>query len=216
MKTPQWKMNLIKGYQEFRADNYKRQKDLYSELGTSGQSPDIMIIACSDSRADPSDIFNTYPGEIFVMRNVANIVPPFQEDTSYHGSSSAIEFAVKHLKVKAIVVMGHADCGGVKAYMSGATADDEGFSFIGDWIEILDGAKNRLGVENRCDIDNHIEMELAGVLQSVENLLSFPFVKEAVEAGELSLLGSYFSIEQGKLLFANEDGSFGEVPARAG
>lgn len=208
MTMPIWKKKLVEGYQSFRAGNFQGQKELYSNLGEKGQNPDVMIIACSDSRADPSDIFDAYPGEVFVMRNVANIVPPFEENPSYHGGSAAIEFAVKHLKVKAIIVMGHEDCGGVKAYLGGF-AKKEPTSFIGKWISILDSVK--IPVEhNECEQHN---MELTGVLHSVDNLMSFPFVRSAVEKGDLELMGAYFSIIQGKLLFANGNGDFEEVPA---
>ena len=209
MKLPTWKTDLITGYQTFRSGLYETQKKLYSELGSKGQKPAVMVIACSDSRADPSDIFDTYPGEIFVLRNVANIVQPFQDDPVAFGSGSAIEFAVNHLKVKAIVVMGHADCGGIKAYRAGMHKSDPD-SFIARWINVLEKAEPKKKPGDCAQTD----MELAGVLQSIDNLLSYPFVKSAVKAGDLELMGAYFSIEQGKLLFANENGDFQEVPAK--
>jgi carbonic anhydrase len=209
MTIPVWKKNLVEGYQSFRAGSFVGQKELYSKLGQKGQNPEVMIIACSDSRADPSDIFDTYPGEIFTMRNVANIVPPFEDNHSYHGSSAAIEFAVKHLKVKAIIVMGHEDCGGIKAHLSGFSKK-EPESFIGKWISILDNVKTRVE-HDECEQHN---MELTGVMNSIENLMSFPFVRSAVEEGDLELMGAYFSIIQGKLLFADKNGNFEEVPAQ--
>ena len=118
MSTPKWKRKLISGYQEFRAKPYKKHRKLYEQVGTHGQNPDVMVIACSDSRVNPSAIFNAYPGEIFVLRNVANIVPPYDPSTGFHGTSAAIEFAVKALKVDAIMVMGHENCGGVSAYLA--------------------------------------------------------------------------------------------------
>ncbi|NNC36494.1 MAG: carbonic anhydrase [Hyphomonadaceae bacterium] len=206
MSEPKWKRELIHGYQTFRNGLYKTQKKIYSELGSKGQQPNVMIIACSDSRADPSDIFDTYPGEIFVLRNVANIVPPYEADDSYHGSSAAIEFAVNHLKVKAIVVMGHADCGGIKAHLGGY-AQQEPSSFIGKWVDILATANT-----DKCHGGTaQFDMELNGVLNSIENLKTFPFIKTALDAGDLDLMGAYFSIEHGKLLFADEDGEFAEV-----
>lgn len=211
MALPKWKQNLIQGYQSFRSGNYQKQKDLYSDLGSHGQNPEIMIISCCDSRADPSDIFHTYPGEIFVLRNVANIVPPFETNASYHGTSSAIEFAVKALKVKAIVVMGHGDCGGIKAYLDGYDQQEQS-TFIGRWIKLLDLAKARLEQSGQKEITEPSDMVFAGVLQSLDNLASFPFVKQAIEEGQLSLMGAYFSIIEGKLLFADNDGSFSEVP----
>ena len=227
MKTPQnsfpkWKQNLIMGYQNFRAKPYKRHKDLYEEVGKYGQEPDVMVIACSDSRVNPSAIFNAHPGEIFVLRNVANIVPPYDPSAGYHGTSSAIEFAVKALKVDAIVVMGHESCGGVKAYLESAgkstSVEDEKqdceHSFLDGWIQILDAAHEQLLETDADNADSQRQMEYAGVRQSLVNLMGFPFVEKAVNAGELSLLGAYFSIIEGRLLFADKDGVFEEVPTQ--
>ena len=206
MSKTAWKDGLIKGYQTFRDGTYETQKKLYAELGSKGQKPSVMVVACSDSRADPSDIFDTYPGEIFVLRNVANIVQPFQDDAVAFGSGAAIEFAVNHLKIEAIVVMGHADCGGIKAFRGGMHKSDPD-SFIARWIEVLEKAEPK---KKAGDCDQH-NMELAGVLQSLENLMTYPFVKAAVDAGDLTLQGAYFSIEEGKLLMANVDGDFEEA-----
>ena len=218
MTEANWKQNLITGYQNFRAKPYKRQKDLYEEVGKYGQQPDVMVIACSDSRVNPSAIFNAHPGEIFVLRNVANIVPPYDPSAGYHGTSSAIEFAVKSLKVDAIVVMGHESCGGVSAYLAGVGAEDKNqdceHSFLDGWIQILDTAHERLLETDADNADSQRQMEYAGVRQSLVNLMGFPFVEKAVTAGELSLLGAYFSIIEGRLLFADDDGVFQEVPTR--
>lgn len=218
MNLPKWKQNLITGYQNFRAKPYKRHKDLYEEVGKYGQDPDVMVIACSDSRVNPSAIFNAHPGEIFVLRNVANIVPPYDPSAGYHGTSSAIEFAVKALKVDAIVVMGHESCGGVTAYLAGVGAEDKSqnceHSFLDSWIQILDEAHERLLETDAENADSQRQMEYAGVRQSLVNLMGFPFVEKAVNAGELSLLGAYFSIIEGRLLFADKDGVFEEVPTQ--
>jgi carbonic anhydrase len=211
--VPIWKQELLSGYREFRTEIYPRQKKLYQELGKKGQNPNILVISCSDSRANPSDIFNAYPGEIFVVRNIANIVPPPDTKVGYHGSSAAIEYAVRVLKVKAIVIMGHENCGGIQAYVEQRDTNTAmGESYVADWIKILDAAKIP-----KCDAKNDSicleqEMEFAGIRLSLENLMKFSFVKSAVEAGELSLLGAYFSIIKGKLLFADEDGVFKNVP----
>ncbi len=216
MKIPKWKHNLITGYQNFRAKPYKRHKDLYEEVGKYGQHPDVMVIACSDSRVNPSAIFNAHPGEIFVLRNVANIVPPYDPSAGYHGTSSAIEFAVKALNVDAIVVMGHESCGGVTAYLNGVGAEDKKqeceHSFLDSWIQILDTAHEKLLETDAENAGCQRQMEYAGVRQSLVNLMGFPFVEKAVIAGNLSLLGTYFSIIEGRLLFANKDGIFEEVP----
>jgi len=218
MSQPKWKKNLIKGYQNFRSKPYKKQKDLYEETGKYGQNPDVMVIACSDSRVNPSTIFNAYPGEIFVLRNVANIVPPYDPSTGFHGTSAAIEFAVKALKVDAIMVMGHESCGGVSAYLASLGVeekrDNDEHSFLDSWIQILDKAHARLAESDAENANDQRHMEYAGVRQSLVNLMSFPFVEKAVGAGELSLLGAYFSIIEGRLLFANKDGIFEEVPTK--
>lgn len=221
MKMPKWKQNLITGYQNFRTKPYKRHKDLYEELGKYGQKPDVMVIACSDSRVNPSAIFNAHPGEIFVLRNVANIVPPYDLSAGFHGTSAAIEFAVKVLKVDAIMVMGHESCGGITAYLSNLTDEPDvkpkqecGHSFLDDWIQILDTAHMRLMETDADNADSQRQMEYAGVRQSLVNLMGFPFVEKAVSAGDLSLLGAYFSIIEGRLLFADKDGVFEEVPTQ--
>jgi len=217
MTELKWKQNLITGYQNFRAGAYAKQKDLYEELGTQGQSPDVLVIACVDSRVSPSTIFNAHPGEIFVLRNVANIVPPYDPTAGYHGTSAAIEFAVSIMKVDAIMVMGHESCGGVNAFL--ASLDKEmpanaEHSFLGDWVQILDAAHKRFMASDTQQDNQQQLMEFAGVRQSLLNLMSFPFVEQAVLSGQLSLQGAYFSIIEGRLLFADEDGVFTEVPAQ--
>jgi carbonic anhydrase len=213
MNLPNWKKELVEGYQSFRAGNYQAQKDLYNELGAKGQKPKVMIIACSDSRADPSDIFDTYPGEIFVVRNVANIVQPSGGKSKHYSTGAAIEYAVKHIGVEAIVVMGHEDCGGVKAYREGY-CEAHPDSFISGWINVLEQAESQLHEKTNPKLVDQTDLELAGVMASIQNLMSFPFVKDAVEADQLSLMGAYFSILQGKLMFADENGNFSEVPAK--
>ena len=220
MQEPKWKQALISGYQEFRAGAYAGQKEMYEQLGKHGQAPDVMVIACVDSRANPTAIFNSYPGELFVLRNVANIVPPYDPSAGYHGTSAAIEFAIIGLKVNAIVVMGHESCGGVAAYLASLEnkpkLDEEAteYSFINSWIQILDEAHSCLVKTDSDNAESQRHMEYAGIRQSLVNLMSFPFVNKAVTAGELSLLGAYFSIIEGRLLFANKDGIFEEVPTR--
>ena len=220
MTEPMWKKNLIKGYQNFRAGSFVQHKRLYEHIGVDGQNPDVLVIACSDSRVSPSAIFNAHPGEIFVLRNVANIVPPFDRSAGFHGTSAAIEFAVMALKVDAIMVMGHESCGGISAYLDNLEQTDgqrdgqnvEDNFFLGSWIKILDKAHQKLADANLDT--NQRQMEYAGIRQSLANLMSFPFVKDAVSSGRLSLLGAYFSIIEGRLLFADDDGNFSEVPAK--
>ena len=207
-----WKDRLIEGYREFRAGDFPVQKALYEELGTKGQKPKVMLIACSDSRADPSDIFNAYPGEMFVLRNVANIVPPVDPTEGYHGTSAAIEFAVNVLKVEALVVMGHEACGGIAGCLAGMGHDPDA-GYVGKWVSIINDVRDRVLARNLPEDQVTFEMELEGVRQSLTNLMSFPFVRDAVESGRLSLQGAYFSIIKAHLLMSNENGDFEVIDA---
>lgn len=201
------KTDLINGYQSFRAGHYVAQKALYENLGTKGQSPKVMLIACADSRVDPTDIFNAYPGEMFVARNVANIVPPLDETGGYHGTSSAIEYAVKVLKVEMIVILGHESCGGIKGCLDGLGEAQDG-GYVGQWVSLINGVRDRILARNLPEDQITFEMELEVVRQSMTNLMTFPFVKEAVENGTLKLQGAYFSIIQAKLMMSDEAGAF--------
>ena len=206
------KEKLIAGYKAFRAGDYKSQKKLYEELGTHGQSPKVMLIACSDSRVDPTDIFDAYPGEMFVTRNVANIVPPLDESEGYHGTSAMIEYAVKVLKVEMIVVMVHESCGGIRGCLDGMGHDPDA-GYVGKWVSIINSVRDRVLSRGLPEDEICFEMELEGVRQSQANLMTFPFVREAVEAGHLKLQGAYFSIIQARLMLSNDDGEFELVEA---
>ncbi len=188
---------LLAGYRRFRAGRYLEDARRYSELG-EGQDPDIMVIACCDSRADPSVIFDAAPGELFVVRNVANLVPPHGPDGGLHGVSAALEFAVTALKVRHIVIMGHGGCGGVAASLSAAQQRPVG-EFIAPWVELLDGPRNRLFSDEPDCEDYQTALELRGIGQSIENLKTFPFVRTAMEAGALELHGAWFAIARGEL-----------------
>ena len=211
---PAWTSQLIDGYQAFRAGDYAEQKALYETLGTKGQSPKVMIIACADSRVDPTDIFNAYPGQMFVARNVANIVPPHDAANGFHGTSAAIEYAVTVLKVETIVVMGHESCGGIQGCLDGAGDNPDG-GYISKWVSLINGVRDRVLAKGHPKDKITFEMELEVVRQSIQNLMTFPFVEKAVNAGELSLKGAYFSIINAHLMIADEDGTFHVVPDRA-
>jgi carbonic anhydrase len=199
---------LVEGYKSFRAGAYKEQVQLYRELG-EGQDPDIMIIGCADSRAEPAEIFNAAPGQLFIVRNVANLVPPFDTSGGLHGVSAALEFAVTALKVKHIVIMGHGGCGGVGACLSAAEDKPVG-RFIAPWVQLLDETRDRVLAGNPADPQTAVEH--AGVGASLENLMTFPFVKEAVEAGSLQLHGAWFAIALGELKWRdNETGAFENI-----
>lgn len=199
---------LLKGYRDFRDGPYQQQAELYETLG-KGQSPKIMIIACADSRAEPAEIFHAAPGQLFVVRNVANLVPPYEETEGLHGVSAALEFAVGALKVEHIVVMGHGGCGGVNASLS--AADDRPIGqFVGPWVQLLDSARDSV-LRSGSD-DPQTDLEHAGVGASIENLMSFPFVREAVDAGTLQLHGAWFAIALGELHWRdNKTGTFEKV-----
>jgi carbonic anhydrase len=190
--------DLFAGYRRFRDGAYAVQANLYRELG-EGQSPRIMLIACADSRTEPSDIFNAAPGELFVVRNVANLVPPYQPDGGLHGVSAALEFAVKALKVEHIVVFGHGDCGGVKAALNG-TGPELG-EFVRPWVSLLDGARERVAAS--ASVNPQYALELEGIETSLANLRTFPFVEAAIAQERLSLHGAWFAIRHGELHWRN-------------
>lgn len=207
------KKRLVRGYQSFRAGDFTAQKKLYEELGTEGQFPKIMLISCADSRVDPTDIFNAYPGEMFVARNVANIVPPMDKTSGFDGTSAAIEYAVTALNVEMIVVMGHESCGGVKGCLEGAGDAAEGY--VGKWVSLINGVRDRVVAKNYPAEHVSFQMELETVRESLSNLMTFPFVKEAVERGDLALQGAYFSITKARLMLSDEAGEFQDVPPSA-
>jgi carbonic anhydrase len=192
---------LIAGYRRFRESAWEPRRERWATL-REGQQPDIMVIACSDSRVDPAQIFDVDPGEIFVVRNVAALVPPFETAPGHHGVSAALEFAVQFLKVKEIVVMGHGMCGGCKAALTRqmhGTEPGEG-GFIADWIGLLDEVRapiaERLGTDSR---DAEKAMEHAGVRVSLANLRTFPCIRRKERDGELRLTGAFFAISEGNL-----------------
>lgn len=199
--------DLLDGYRRFRTGAHAQQRALYDELA-QGQSPATMIVSCADSRVDPATIFDASPGELFVVRNVANIVPPFEKGGGYHGVSSAIEFAVLGLKVSEIVVMGHDSCGGIAAALHGHDLLPPGASFITRWMEIVASARDRVAREAAADpgLDAQQALEFAAIEVSLGNLRGFPFVAEAERAGRLRLTGTHFSVASGTLEVLAADG----------
>lgn len=187
---------LIEGYRRFKAGRWPEERDHYEELAQKGQNPNFLVVACSDSRADPATIFNASPGELFVVRNIAGLVPPFEEDSGYHGTSAALAFAVMQLGVGNILVMGHAQCGGVAAAIDNKLV--AGVPFIGHWIDLLEPA-----LEHSAHLSDshqrHVAMERDCVRLSLKNLMTFPFVAERVKAGKLRLHGARFGIANGQL-----------------
>jgi carbonic anhydrase len=195
---------LIDGYKAFRSERWPSERQRYLDLARHGQKPQTLVITCSDSRSDPATIFNASPGSMFVIRNVAAIVPPYETDDSHHGTSAAIAFAVLNLEVRNILVMGHAQCGGVSAALDNSIAD--GVPFLRAWVDLLKPAVARLPKDAH---DRHTLLEQDAVRLSLEQLMSFPFVAERVKAGKLELNGARFGIADGKLeLLDRESGKF--------
>jgi carbonic anhydrase len=187
---------LIDGYRAFRGGRWPVERAHYETLAKRGQNPDYLVIACSDSRADPATIFDASPGELFVVRNVAGVVPPYETDHSYHGTSAALAFAVLQLGVHHILVLGHAQCGGIQAALDKKLV--EGVPFLEHWVDLLEPA-----LEHSAHIsdgrERHVAMERDCVRLSLENLMTFPFVAERVRAGTLALHGARFGIADGRL-----------------
>jgi len=191
---------LIKGFKHFRKRYYEEDPEFYKQLTYQGQSPKILVIACCDSRVHPAQVMNTDPGDIFVIRNVANVVPPCEDDGKSHGTSAALEYAVKHLGVKRIIVFGHSFCGGIKSLMEGEHHEQD-YGFIDPWMSVVEPAREKIlktlfneSFENQC---RACEREVISI--SLQNLMTFPWVKDRVEKGDLSLHGWYFDIEEGNL-----------------
>jgi carbonic anhydrase len=188
---------LIKGYQKFRDTVFESDRALYEELASSGQKPHTLMIACSDSRVLPQQILSAGPGDLFVVRNVAAMVPPYERDSGYHGTSAAIEFAVTVLEVDNIVVMGHAGCGGVASVIDHSMPTD---SFVHNWMRPLrEWLRAHEDFDEQDDAESQRMLERAAVHLSLQNLKSFPFVRERMEAGTLSVIGFIFDIHNGDL-----------------
>jgi carbonic anhydrase len=199
---------FIAGYRRFRAGTWRNERARFEALSRYGQKPRALVIGCSDSRTDPQMVFNAAPGELFVIRNVANLVPPYGPDDRPHGISAAIEFAVRALKVPQIIVMGHAMCGGIQALLNGPPTEVS--DFVGQWVRIAEPARARAMVapaERRQEVCEHAAVHL-----SLENLMTFPWIAAAVTAGNLKLEGCFFDIRSGILQRLAADGRFHPVP----
>jgi carbonic anhydrase len=197
--------NLLDGYRRFRANRFESARERWQELA-EGQAPRAVVIACSDSRADPATIFDSNPGEIFVVRNVANLVPPFETGGGRHGVSAALEFAVTQLNVPEIVVMGHEGCGGITAALTGmfhgAVAGEGGF--VHKWMSQIERPAEAISAELGTGEEAQRTLEEVSIRQSLANLRTFPFVAEREKAGSLKLLGCHFSIRDGELWLLDE------------
>lgn len=199
---------LLEGYRRFRRDAWPDRRRLFETLADHGQQPRAMVITCADSRVDPSMIFDTSPGELFVVRNVASLVPPYAPDTAHHGTSAALEFGVRVLGVSDLLVMGHALCGGVRALLEGAPP--EASDFIAQWIAMAEPAKRRtLATADRSEWQLRCEQET--VKLTLDTLLTFPWIGERVAAGRLRLHGAHFDIRSGELSLLGPAGTFTRV-----
>lgn len=190
-------IKLLKGHQTFHDKYFTAAPELYKKLVSEGQSPKVLVISCSDSRVDPSLILGSEPGDLFVIRNVANIVPPYEnEKITCHGTSAAIEYAVQHLQVDDIIVLGHSQCGGIKTLIDDI---ENNHNFIDNWIYIVEAAKNKalsqdLDYESSCRC-----CEKEAIKISLQNLKTFPFIKELVDKRKINLHGWYFCLESGNI-----------------
>ena len=205
---------LVDGYQRFLTTKYPAQASLYRSLAETGQQPKTIIIACCDSRADPAVIFSAGPGEIFVTRNVANLVPPYEPHGDYHGTSAALEFAVEGLEVETILVMDHARCGGIRAFLDGLYEPADAPGFIDRWMSLLNPARTEAlrGAGNVSAERQQEALEHAAIRHSIENLMTFPCIKERIADGRLRLRGAYFDIADGTLLALDTDsGAFAPI-----
>lgn len=191
---------LLEGYRAFLSGRLPLEQSRYRELAESGQSPEIMVIGCSDSRVSPEVIFDARPGELFVVRNVANLVPPYTPDGAQRAVSAALEFAVQALRVKHIVVLGHARCGGIRAFAEPGEPLSPG-DFIGNWMKMIAPAAEKLGEpSNFASLAEYLTMlEQASIAFTLENLMSFPYIRIPVERGKLTLHGAYFDVATGLL-----------------
>jgi carbonic anhydrase len=196
MSFPQ---RLIDGYNAFADGRLQKEQDRYRELAEQGQQPEIMVIGCCDSRVSPEVIFDARPGELFVVRNVANLIPPYSPDGAYHGVSAALEFGVGALRVKHIVVLGHARCGGVSAYAEDAKPLSPG-DFIGRWMSLMAPAVEKIGPRGDADRTDYLtRLEQASIVNSRESLMTFPRLAKLIEKGKVATHGAYFGVASGDL-----------------
>ncbi len=189
---------LIDGYSAFAGGRLRTEQARYTELAETGQSPEVMVIGCCDSRVSPEVIFDASPGELFVVRNIANLVPPYSPDGGQHGVSAALEFGVGTLKVKHIVVLGHAHCGGIKAYTEDAEPRSPG-DFIGNWMKLMAPAAAKTPRGDLTPAQYLMRLEQANVVNSLDNLMTFPRLAKLIENGKIATHGAYFGVATGNL-----------------
>jgi carbonic anhydrase len=194
---------LIEGFRRFREHHFAEGGVQFQDLVQFGQTPKALVVACCDSRVDPALVLDCAPGDLFVIRNVANLVPPAENQGHYHGTSAALEFGVRNLGVQHIIVLGHAQCGGIHALLEGSVDKDE--SFIAEWMGIAEAAREQVEKEHAKASNEvrHRACEQHAILVSLSNLMTFSWIRERVEQDKLDLHGWYFDIERGELLGYN-------------
>ena len=206
---------LIDGYSAFLTERLPVEQSRFRELAETGQHPEIMVIGCCDSRVSPEVIFDAHPGELFVVRNVANIIPPYAPDERAHGVSAALEFGVGALRVKHIVVLGHAHCGGVKAFVEEAEPLSPG-DFIGHWMKLMAPAAAKTPRGSLSLADYVTKLEHANIANSLDNLMTFPRLAQLIDKGKIGVHGAYFGVATGELYVLDRDsGAFNRVAADA-
>jgi carbonic anhydrase len=213
MNFPQ---RLIDGYSAFRSERLPHEQTRFRELAEHGQSPEVMVIGCCDSRVSPEVIFDVGPGELFVARNIANLVPPYTPDSTQRAMSAALEFAVQALKVKHIVVLAHAQCGGIRAYAEEAEPLSPG-DFIGNWMSLIEPAAKAVGPRGDRSFTEYVTaLEQTAAVKTLDNLMTFPYVRRRVKAGELQLHAAYFGVATGDLwVYEPASGKFERVASVA-
>lgn len=195
---------LIEGYQRFRNGYFANNRDRLAAMATS-QNPGIAILSCCDSRVDPATVFDASPGELFVIRNVANLVPPYEEEGLYHGTSAALEFAVTGLAVSHIVVLGHADCGGIRALMDRAPGTARG-SFVDRWMAIADPVREAVCAHHPdSGAQRYTACEHQAITHSLKNLMTYPWIRSRVERKDLALHGWHYDLAEGTLSHLQSD-----------
>jgi carbonic anhydrase len=207
----QFPEHLTDRFHRFKFRHFDQNRDHYEELANFGQSPDVMIVSCCDSRCDPETIFSAMPGELFVVRNVANLIPPYETGGKFHGVSAALEFAVLNIRVKHIVIMGHSGCGGIKAALEQSSARQTESMFISRWMSMLDDCRLRVLSSHQTASRKTVldAMEKEAIKVSLANLRSFPFITDLENKNKISLHGAYFDIATGNLLvLSQQNGEF--------
>ncbi|WP_454288862.1 carbonic anhydrase [Rhizobium arsenicireducens] len=191
---------LLNGYRNFMSGRYAGERERYRILADQGQKPHTLVVACCDSRAAPETIFDAGPGELFVVRNVANMVPPYEPDGQYHSTSAALEFAVQALRVRDIIVMGHGRCGGIRAALDPKGEPLSPGDFIGKWMGLVRTSAEQIqGNSVMTDTERQTALERISIRNSIANLRTFPCVKILEERGKLQIHGAWFDIANGEL-----------------